>query len=102
MPEREPLTVVWTENSLANAVTIKEYLDQHYTKREIETFYSLLKALENTLSVFPQLYPPSGKKKKIHRAVLSKELSAFYRIKAANIEVLAILDNRCDLSGWLR
>ena len=41
------------------------------------------------------------KKKNVRRAVLSKPLSVFYRIEKSTIEVLAILDNRCDFEVWI-
>lgn len=101
MPELSPLNVVWTNQSLVHAAAIKKYLQKEFTQREIDHFYSLLGSFEEAISFFPKLYPETKKKLKIRRAVLSKVLSVFYRIKNNNIEVLAVLDNRCDLSEWL-
>jgi plasmid stabilization system protein ParE len=100
MSNQKILTISWTENALDNATSIRLYLEEKYTKREIESFYSLLSAFEEAVSIFPQLYPQTNNSK-IRRAVLSKVLSAFYRISKNEIEVLAIIDNRCDLSEWL-
>jgi plasmid stabilization system protein ParE len=102
MPEKKHLNVLWTNEALRNASSIKEYLKVNFSEKEIQVFYSLLSSFEKAVSFFPQLYPQTNKKGKIRRAVLSREISAFYRISNDQIEVLAILDNRCDLSEWLQ
>lgn len=102
MPERKKLTVFWTNETFRNASSIKTYLEENFSEKEVERFYSVLSSFEEVISIFPKLYPQTNKKNKIRRAVLSKELSAFYRISKDQIEVLAILDNRQDLSKWIK
>ena len=97
MPEKKALTILWTDEALKNASSIKAYLEESFSEKEIGRFYSLLSAFEEA----PKLYPQTNRKTKIRRAVLSKVLSAFYRISSNKIEILAILDNRCDISKWL-
>jgi plasmid stabilization system protein ParE len=101
MPEKKKLNVLWTNQALRNASNIKTYLEENFSVKEINNFFSLLSAFESAVTTFPKLYPQTNKKAKIRRAVLSREVSAFYRIIDIRIEVLAILDNRCDLSKWL-
>jgi len=101
MPKKKKLTVLWTYEALKNASSVKAYLSENFSSKEIQNFYSLLSAFENAVLLFPKLYPQTNKKAKIRRAVLSKEISVFYRIISNQIEVLAVLDNRCDLSKWL-
>lgn len=101
MPEHIPIKVRWTSNSLENASAIKKYLSENFSQKEIDSFYLLLSSFENAISAFPNLYPETKKNSHIRRAVLSKVLSSFYRIKKTDIEVLAVLDNRCDLSDLI-
>jgi len=101
MSEKKKLTVLWTFQALKNASSIKVYLEENFSGKEIQKFFSILSAFESAITTFPKLYPQTNKKAKIRRAVLSREFSAFYRIIHNRIEVLAILDNRCDLSKWL-
>jgi plasmid stabilization system protein ParE len=75
-------------------------LKDNFSQKEIDNFYWLLQSFEETVSVFPELYPVA-KKVKIRRAVINKVLSIFYRIHHNQIEVIAILDNRCDLNNWI-
>jgi|GEM_PF-603206 plasmid stabilization system protein ParE len=97
MPKPGVIAVFYTERALQNAVVIKDYLNLNFSHKEIEHFMSLLKTFEIAVSAFPELYPASAIKRGVRRAVLNKPLSVFYRIKKQRIEILAILDNRCDL-----
>jgi plasmid stabilization system protein ParE len=100
MPESKSLSVIWTDRALQNAISIRKYIESDFSEKEVESFYLLLNAFEEAVSVFPRLYPQTSKKKGIRRAVLSKVLSVFYRASKNSIEVLAVMDNRCDISGW--
>jgi plasmid stabilization system protein ParE len=97
MPEQLIIPVLWTDRALQNAIDIKDYLSQQFSHKEFEHFTSLLRAFEVAVSAFPQLYPLSAVQPGIRRAVLSKVVSAFYRVHKQQIEVLAILDNRRDI-----
>lgn len=101
MAKSKIVSIVWTERSLQNAISIKKYLSINFSSKEIDNFLTLLQSFEIAVCAFPKLYPQSGVKKNIRRAVLSKVLSAYYRIYKGEIEVLAILDNRCDIAKWL-
>lgn len=100
MPDQNIIHVYWTEQSLENARNIQQYLSKNFSNTEVNNFYEVLISFRKVVEVFPKLYPKSIKQQKVRRAVLSKELSVFYRINKNKIEVLAILDNRCDLSTW--
>ncbi len=101
MPESKIKEVIYTDTALVNATLIKKYLLYKFSQKEVDNFFSLLKSFELAVVPFPKLYPTTSKKKNIRRAVLSKVLSVFYRIENSTIEVLAILDNRCDLEEWI-
>ena len=100
MAEESDMSVHWTNRSLSDSLTIKEYLQIKFSQREIDNFYKLLETFEKIVSSFPALYPKSMKNKKVHRAVLSKQLSVFYSISNDQITVIAVLDNRMGYSKW--
>ncbi len=102
MPEQKVLPVLWTDRSLQNAQSIKKYIAHNFSPKEVDNFFALLGAFEKAVSVFPKLYPLSSQQQEVRRAVLSKELSAFYRIANNQIEVLAVSDNRWDTSEWFK
>lgn len=101
MPNSKVVSIYWTNRALQNAISIKAYLSKNFSDKEIDNFFSLLNAFEIAVIAFPELYPLSSAKRGVRRAILSKVLSTFYRIHKNNIEVLAILDNRCDLTEWI-
>lgn len=93
--------IVWTEKSLQNAISIRNYLILNFSSKEVNHFYATLQSFEIAVCTYPTLYPRLLLKKNIRRAVLSKVLSAYYRIHKGQIEVIALLDNRCDIPKWL-
>jgi plasmid stabilization system protein ParE len=101
MSKKGDVEVVWTRQSLRNARNIQGYLAENFSEREIASFYKHLEIFEVAVSKFSKLYPLTSKKTMVRRAVLSKVLSVFYRYKGQKAEVLAIFDNRCDLSDWI-
>lgn len=101
MPDKNSPIVIWTESSLKQSIVIKKYIENNFSEKEVSRFYNLLDSFEKAITLFPELYPKSSKKSAVRRAVLSREMTTFYRIKNKNLEVIAIFDNRCDLSDWV-
>lgn len=101
MPDSKVASINWTNRSLQNAISVKRYLLLNFSEKEVESFFALLNSFEIAVRAFPKLYPLSSSKKGIRRAVLSKVVSVFYRVKSNNVEVLAIIDNRTDLKEWM-
>ncbi|MDB5091536.1 MAG: hypothetical protein JWR09_5530 [Mucilaginibacter sp.] len=100
MDENSLLNILYTNRANSDAITIKNYLLYKFTQREVDNFYDLLRIFENIASAFPLLYPKSINSKNIHRAVLSKQLSVFYKVSKSAIIVIAILDNRMNKAKW--
>jgi plasmid stabilization system protein ParE len=94
------LTIVYSERAIKQAETIKRYLLYKFTQREVDHFYELLTLFEDRVISFPELYRKSGGNKKLHRAVLSKQLSVFYKHSKSKITVMAVLDNRMSPKKW--
>ncbi|MDN3551411.1 hypothetical protein [Mucilaginibacter aquaedulcis] len=100
MPENASVGIIFTKRSNTDAIATKNYLLNKFTQKEVAKFYRLLEIFESVVTVFHELYPLSSKGKNIRRAVLSKQLSVFYKIGENQITVLTILDNRLDYSKW--
>ena len=92
--------IIYTQRSLVNIRTIKDYLLYKFTQREVDNLYRMIRDFERIVAIFPQLYPLIINSKKIRRAVLSKQLSVFYTYSKGNLIITAILDNRMDNSKW--
>jgi len=100
MDENPLLTIRFTKRADADAIIIKNYLSYKFTQKEVDNFYQLLETFEKVILAFPELYALSTNGKNTHRAVLSKQLSVFYRISKNCITVNVIPDNRINPSKW--
>jgi len=100
MPDYPLLPIYYTDRSVADLLNIKGYILKYFTQKEVNRLYVMLQSFEKVVAAFPELYPTSIKSNKIHRAVLSKQLSVFYRVSKDKISVVAIIDNRMSYAKW--
>jgi len=96
----EIMPVVYTDEAIANSLTIQNFILIKFTQREVENFYRMLASFERIVSTFPEIYPLTAKNQQIRRAVLSKQLSVFYTIIYNEISVVGMIDNRMDTAKW--
>jgi plasmid stabilization system protein ParE len=94
-------SVVYTNRAIQNALVIRNYLKFYFSIKEVASFYELIQSFEKVIINFPKLYHKPNRKLNVRRAVMSKQLSIYYRINKEVIEVIAILDNRCDMESKL-
>jgi plasmid stabilization system protein ParE len=88
------LPVIYTNRSISDSIAIKNFILVKFTDREVNNFYKMLETFERVVSAFPDLYPQSITNQYVRRAVLSKQLSVFYKVKKNEISVIAMIDNR--------
>lgn len=95
-------SIIWSPTARLSYYSILEYLGENWSFREIEAFIDRTEAVINHICDNPLLYPYS-KEGDIHRCVVVKQISLFYRIKEKNIELLVFWDNRQDpkKNPWL-
>lgn len=90
----KPLEVRWTACSLRNAQDIRDYLTRKFTIKEAGDFLRLLSQFEQTVSLFPELYPATNAYSNLRKAVLHKNTSVYYSVEKGSIIVVAMQDNR--------
>jgi addiction module RelE/StbE family toxin len=90
------LKIRWTEEATKNLESIIIYLETNWTTKELKKFFQKLEKQLLLLSIFPEAYPLSQQKKRIHRCVLSKNLTIYYTIKDDSIVLLSLFDTRQD------
>uniref|UniRef100_UPI00404B9E05 type II toxin-antitoxin system RelE/ParE family toxin n=1 Tax=Fulvivirga sp. TaxID=1931237 RepID=UPI00404B9E05 len=90
----KPLEVRWTARSFRNAQDIRDYLTRRFTLKEAEDFLKLLSQFEQTVSLFPELYPATNAYPNLRKAVLHKNTSVYYSVDKDSIVVVAMQDNR--------
>jgi|SRR5690606_22840402 len=101
MEKSDPVfRVIYSERSYSDVRKIETYLLQLFSEKERAKLHRLLVGFENVVKHYPSLFPLTSKLP-IRRAVLSRQLSVFYTFGDAEVSVLSIQDNRCDLSDWM-
>ncbi|OQA96076.1 MAG: hypothetical protein BWY22_01892 [Bacteroidetes bacterium ADurb.Bin217] len=92
------MKITWTREAQEQYGKILEYLELHWSIKEIESFIfkteSVLQAIQNN----PYLYVKSTKQKNICKALITKHNSMFYlvNLKEKEIILLSFWDNRQD------
>jgi plasmid stabilization system protein ParE len=95
MAEQQPREVQWTHKALGQVIEIKAYLMLRFGLKEVNQLFSLLRSFEQAVGRFPKMYGLSTRgPRQVRRAVLSKELSVYYRVHRGIVQVIACLDNR--------
>ena len=88
------LTIEWTAEAQGKLNAVFDYLENHWTPREVKRF---AKRLENALSFivkFPFIYPASPQNNMVRRCVLTKQTSLYYKVNSTKILIVTLLDNR--------
>ncbi|WP_010521200.1 type II toxin-antitoxin system RelE/ParE family toxin [Aquimarina agarivorans] len=75
------LKIVWTEKALEGLDEIIEYLETHWTEKEILLLEQKIEAFKSRVKKYPKIYPLLGKYKNTHKAVLDKHNYFVYRYK---------------------
>jgi plasmid stabilization system protein ParE len=88
--------IKWTpraEESYENNIA---YLDKEWTEREIKKFVIAVDEKLKLIAVFPELFIETNKRKHIHRAIINKQITLFYRKskKLRQVELLVFSDSR--------
>src|ERR1700761_727458 len=85
--------ISWSPRAEITYVRILEYLDEKWTIKEIEAFIVRTEEVLKHITTNPLMYPYSSLSD-THRCVVVKQVSLFYRLKSAEIEILVFWDNR--------
>ncbi|RZK47874.1 MAG: type II toxin-antitoxin system RelE/ParE family toxin [Pedobacter sp.] len=86
--------IFWTDHALDELEKTIEYLEENW---EISDLVNFATKLENTISLIsqnPDLFPSSGIKKGIHRAIVAKHNSLYYRLNQDTIEIISFFSHR--------
>jgi plasmid stabilization system protein ParE len=79
--------VIWSPVARITYYQILEYLEQNWTTKEIENFINRVEYVVQHIRKNPFQYPAS-KEKSVHRCVVAKQISLFFRLKGSDIELL--------------
>jgi plasmid stabilization system protein ParE len=88
------LKIRWTEEATNNLESIIAYLESNWTSKELTKFFQKLEKQILLLSHFPEAYPLSVKRRKIHRCVFTKNLTIYYTVEDECLVLLSLFDTR--------
>lgn len=87
--------IIWSPKAKDTYYQILEYLAANWTNKEINDFISRTEEVLTFIAANPSQYIRSAKAG-IHKSVLVKQVSLFYRVQPNAIELLLFWDNRQD------
>ncbi|MEQ9231508.1 MAG: hypothetical protein RIF46_12565 [Cyclobacteriaceae bacterium] len=88
-------SIKWLPEAETTYALVIEYLEVNWTNKEINNFIDRTDEVINFIAQKPQQYIYS-KMKDALRAVVTKQISLYYRIKGEEIELLIFWDTRQD------
>ena len=86
--------VVLSATAKTKLSDLLEYLENRWSERVKKDFIKKLDQSISRISHYPKSCPESSEQKGLFKCVVTKQTSLFYRIKAKEIEVVTLFDNR--------
>jgi plasmid stabilization system protein ParE len=87
--------IIWSPKAKDTYYQILEYLELNWSGKEVDDFINRTEEVLAFIAANPSQYTQSVKAD-IHKSVLVKQVSLFYRVKPGTIELLLFWDNRQD------
>lgn len=84
----------WTDFALEELSQTISYLELNFTDKEIQKLAVNLEKILNLISENPNSFPVSDIKKEVHRVVILKYNTMYYRVKNETVEILSFFSNR--------
>ena len=86
--------LIWSDEALNNLKGILDYLENRWTKREINKFARLLDKQLRLIEDNPYLFAESDKSNGLRKSVLSRQTTIYYRVINYKIQIITLFDNR--------
>ena len=90
------MKVVLSPTARKKLDTLLEYLQAEWSVKVKREFIKKLDKSVDQIATHPKSCPESQEFKGLHKCVVTKQTSLFYRITEDEIEVITIFDNRQD------
>jgi len=92
------MKVIWSAKARITYFNVLDYLEKHWTKKEIIQFSNRTEMVIRAIQKNPGIFPYSHKHRNIRKAIVDKNNSFFYQIDNANRNIfpLTFFDNRQD------
>jgi plasmid stabilization system protein ParE len=91
---RSGYKLVWSDRALADLKNIIDYLTENWTQSEIQNFARRLDKRLDLISVNPNLFPRTTKRKNVRKSVLTKHTVIYYETKFNIVAIVTLFDPR--------
>lgn len=92
------MKISWTPTAIKTYFSVLKYLEEVWTKSEIQNFIDEVEKLLDQITKNPEMFKASQKKKNIRKGFITKYNTLYYRVKPRKkeLELLIFWDNRQD------
>lgn len=90
------MKITWSPKAVEDFDKILAYIKQKWGRNETEAFLNKTIRVLNIIEQHPRIFIESSKKKNVRKAIISKQISLFYLVKARKREIILLTfwDNR--------
>lgn len=85
--------IEWTQNAKKELGNTIEYLEENFSEKEIKKLVQKIENITELISQNPDLFPKS-ESNNIHKVVILKFNTLYYRTKNNSVEILSFFPNR--------
>lgn len=91
---RSGYKLMWSDRALADLKNIIHYLTENWTEKEIKAFARRLDKRLDLISVNPNLFPRTTRRKNVRKCVLTKHTVIYYKTDNKVVTLVALFDPR--------
>ncbi|MEZ4907298.1 MAG: type II toxin-antitoxin system RelE/ParE family toxin [Saprospiraceae bacterium] len=88
--------IILSKLSSKKIENLLEYLENEWSQKVKNDFIKKLESSLDQIRKYPESTIESNKKKGLHKCVVTKQISIFYKYDETTIKVVTIFDNRMD------
>lgn len=88
--------IVWTDFALNKLELAINHLKENWSEKELRKLATKLEEILSLIAQNPNLFPVSETQKDVHRVVVLKYNTLYYRLKNEQIEIISFFSNRQD------
>jgi plasmid stabilization system protein ParE len=86
--------MMWSDRAITDMKNIIDYLTKNWTRREIQNFSRRLDKRLDLISVNPNLFPRTTKRKNVRKSVLTKHTVIYYKTESNVVTIVTLFDPR--------
>jgi plasmid stabilization system protein ParE len=89
------LNIIWSDDAVDDVLENIDYLEKHWTKKEVDTFSEEIDAVLEKLSIGNVTFKPSGYRNTYEVSIV-KQITLYYQVQENNILLVRFWNNYRD------